>query len=194
MRFRFGLVPVAISATLLAAPACHAETFLTLEQAQQLIFPGAVFTPADLALTDEQAEMLARSSGTTVYRNLVKVWRTSDGGWFFLDQVHGRADRITYAVGLTAEGTVKAVEVLVCDAGYAQVRAPLWRRQFVGKRFSPRHLSNEVRSISGTTLSSAHITDGGPGSLPGAITSRCESLDRRRVRSDRGDPPPDELS
>jgi hypothetical protein len=62
-----------VAAALAAAPAA-ATNYLTLAEAQQLIFPGAQFTPADLTLTDAEAEQLGRVSGTTVYRNLVKVW------------------------------------------------------------------------------------------------------------------------
>jgi len=41
------------------------------------------------------------------------------------------------------------------------VSAPAWRAQFVGKRGgSPLRLGNDIRNISGATLSSKHITDG----------------------------------
>lgn len=159
MNFRFLLVPPAyVAAAIVAAPA-EATQYLTVAEAQQLIFPGAQFTPADLNLTDEQAEQLARVSGTTVYRNQVKIWKVSTGGWFFLDQVPGRDDRITYAVGLNPDGSVRSIEVLVCVAEYDQVRGG-WRQHFNGRRFSRAHLSEAVPNISGATLSAAHMTDG----------------------------------
>lgn len=157
--FRFVMVPAAVlTASSLSAPAA-AATFLSLEEAQQLIFPGARFAPADLALTDEQANVVSRMSGVTVYRNQVKMWKVSGGGWFFLDQVPGRDDRITYALGLNPDGSIKAIEILVCDAGYTQVRGA-WRRNFVGRRHARVHLSKEIPNISGSTLSVAHISDG----------------------------------
>ena len=159
MHFRFLLLPPAYVATALAAMPVAATNYLALAEAQQLIFPGAEFTPADLALTDEQAEQLGRVSGTTVYRNTVKIWKVSTGGWFFLDQVPGRDDRITYALGLNPDGSVKAIEVMVCVSEYDQVRGD-WRRHFVGRRFSRAHLGEEVPNISGSTLSVAHLADG----------------------------------
>lgn len=136
-----------------------AANFLTIAQAQQLIFPGAQLTAADITLTDAQADALARTSGTTVYRNQVKIWRVSTGGWFFVDQVPGRDDRVTYAVGLTPNGSIKAIEVMVCDPGYDQVRGP-WRRHFVGKRYTRAHLSKEIPNITNSTLSVGHVIDG----------------------------------
>lgn len=158
MRFRFLTAPAAVAAALAANPA-GATNFLTLPEAQQLIFPGARFTPADIVLTDAQADTLARVSGTTVYRNQLKIWKASTGGWFFLDQVPGRDDRITYALGVNPDGSVKAMEVLVCLSEYDQVRGN-WRKAFIGKRYSRAHLSKTIPSISGATFSVEHLTDG----------------------------------
>jgi hypothetical protein len=83
----------------------------------------------------------------------------STGGWFFLDQVPGRDDRITYAVGLAADGSLKSIEILVCLSEWDQVRGT-WRQHFFGRRHSNVHLSKEVPSISGATMSAAHVTDG----------------------------------
>ncbi len=159
MHYRFLLLPPAYVASALAAMPVAATNYLALAEAQQLIFPGAEFTPADLTLTDEQVEQLGRVSGTTVYRNTVKAWKVSTGGWFFLDQVPGRDDRITYALGLNPDGSVKALEVMVCVSEYDQVRGD-WRRHFAGRRFSRVHLGGEVPNISGSTLSVAHLADG----------------------------------
>ena len=73
--------------------------------------------------------------------------------------VPGRDDRITYALGLNADGSIKAIEVLVCVAEYDQVRGD-WRRNFVGRRFSRSHLGESIPNISGSTLSVAHMADG----------------------------------
>ncbi len=152
-------VPPACVASALAGMPAVAADYLSVAEAQRLIFPRAQFTQADLTLTDPQADELGRVSGTTVYRKQVKVWRVSTGGWFFLDQVPGREDRITYAVGVDADGSIKSIEVLACDAEYDQVRGP-WSRNFVGRHYSRVHLSKAVPNISGATLSAAHIADG----------------------------------
>jgi hypothetical protein len=40
--------PAFIAAPLVVIPAAHATTYLTVEQAQQVLFPGAGFTPVEL--------------------------------------------------------------------------------------------------------------------------------------------------
>jgi hypothetical protein len=47
----FATAPVALAG---AAVPGFANTYLTVEQAQQAIFPGASFTPTKIALTTEQ--------------------------------------------------------------------------------------------------------------------------------------------
>src|SRR5579872_449237 len=100
MRFELSLcVPAIIAAAPVAA---HADNFLSLDQAQALMFPGATFTPSDFVLSDDQMTQLIKETQAPLFRRQVKVWRVSSGGWFFLDQVIGRDDRITFAVGLDA--------------------------------------------------------------------------------------------
>ncbi len=159
MWFRFMLAPVAV-ATLLSSPVAVAETFLSVEEAQQLIFPGAQFTVADFTLSEADVDKLREASHATVFRAKVKLWSVSTGGWFFLDQVLGRDDRLTYAVGMNEDGTLKSIEILECTGEYGQVRSAEWRQTFTGKRFQSVHLSKEIPNISGATLSAAHIADG----------------------------------
>lgn len=159
MRFQLMLLPVAAVAMAAATPAA-AENFMTVEQAQQAIFPGAKFAPADFDLSPAEMDRLGEVSKTTVFRSKVRVWKVSNGGWFYLDQVPGRDDRITYAIGINPDGSVKSIEILVCVAEYGQVRQPQWRRHFVGKKYTPAHLVKQIPNISGTTLSVVHIADG----------------------------------
>jgi FMN-binding domain len=155
MRFQYFCIPAIVA----AAPV-HADDFLTLQQAQALIFPGAEFTPQDFVLSDEQIAQLIKETQAPIWRRQVKVWRASTGGWFFLDQVIGRDDRITYAVGLDGSGAVKGVEILTCLQKYDGIRRPDWLAQFVGKHYSPSDLLNQIATISGSTLSTTHITEG----------------------------------
>ena len=155
MRYQFLFVPAIVA----AAPV-YAEDFLTLQQAQTLIFPGAEFTPKDFVLSDEQIAQLIRETQAPIWRRQVKVWRTSTGGWFFLDQVIGRDDRITYAVGLDSSGGVKGVEILTCLQKYDGIRRADWLAQFAGKHYTQSDLLNQIATISGSTLSTTHITEG----------------------------------
>ena len=131
-------VPVVIS-----APAAHATVYLSVEQAQQALFPGSRFTPLDL----HRAE---------------RVWRASSQGWFIVDKVLGKRELITYAVGLDAHGRVLGVEILeYLESHGGEIRNADWRAQFVGKSaHDPLQLDRDIRNISGATLSCRHLTDG----------------------------------
>jgi len=76
--------------------------------------------------------------------------------------VVGKHDFITYAVALSTDGTVRGVEILDYRETYGgEVRNANWRRQFVGKRpGSALRLDQDIKNISGATLSSRHVTDG----------------------------------
>lgn len=140
---------------------CFAVTYLTVEQAQKLIFPGAALTPAAVALTPEQRKAIEKASDLRL-RTDPKVWRVAGGGWFIADEVLGKHEYITYAVGLNANGAVKQIEILEYRESYGgEVRAAKWRAQFSGKTAqAPLRLDQDIKNISGATLSSRHVTEG----------------------------------
>jgi len=157
MRFQLMLIPPA----LFAPEIVQAAAYLTLEQAQQAIFPGETFTAADFVLGKEQVEELLRVSRSAVLRSRVRAWRTSGGGWFVLDQVFGRDDRIIYVIGIDASGVVRGIEILVCDSGYEGILNPRWLEQFRGVTHAAAGAMTEtIANISGTTLSVEHIMEG----------------------------------
>ena len=159
MRARFILYPLA---ALTQLQPLHAEVYLSVEQAQKLMFPGASFTQDFVTLTDAQSDAIERDAGVNVRDKTVRVWRVSTGGWFIADEVVGKHEFIPFAVGLDASGAVKGVEILEYREAYGgQVREPKWRAQFTGKRHGASlDLGGEIQNISGATLSSKHITDG----------------------------------
>lgn len=130
---------VAPAAIMSAVPAC-ATVYLTTEQAQRAIFPGASFT----------------STGRP------NIWRASTGGYFVIDRVLGKHESIIYAVGINPNGSVKQIEILQYNESYGyEVRDAAWRAQFIGKSaLSALQLNVDIKNISGATLSSKHITDG----------------------------------
>ncbi|HEY4368949.1 MAG TPA: FMN-binding protein [Steroidobacteraceae bacterium] len=155
MRFELLFLP----ALVVSAPSL-AEEYLSVAQAQALIFPGATFSSADFVMSDEQIAALTKETGGSLTRRQVKVWRASTGGWFFLDQVIVRDDRVTYALGLSDDGAVKGLEILACMQLYDGIRRPEWRAQFVGKRYGKVDMLDQISTISGSTLSTNHITAG----------------------------------
>jgi FMN-binding domain len=128
-------LPVAAIST-----SAYATTYFTVEQAQHAIFPGTTFTAAGEP----------------------NVWRTSGGGLFIVDRVVGKHEYITVAIGINANGTVKQIEIMDYRESYGyEVRDASWRAQFVGKSASSSlQLGQDIKNISGATLSSKHITDG----------------------------------
>ena len=151
-----------IPALVCGAVPAHAVTYLTIEQAQAAIFPGKKLTPADVTLTPDQRKAIARASGVRVRNPDLKVWKVEGGGWFILDEVIGKHEFITYAVGLTGDGAVKQIEVMDYRETYGgQVRDEKWRAQFTGKKHGAKlKLDDDIQNISGATLSSRHIADG----------------------------------
>lgn len=157
------LLPAAVGGTYVA-PTATATTYLTFEQAREAIFPKAQLVPASLELTPEQRKEVEKKSGVKVRIPQVKAWRVEgpSGGWLFVDEVIGKHDFITYAVGLDNEGVVKQVEVMDYRENYgSEVRRADWRSQFVGKSArSKLQLTEDIRNVSGATLSCRHVTEG----------------------------------
>ena len=151
------LVPVAAISV-----SAYAATYLTVEQAQQLMFPGLKLNEAFITLTDRQQREIEQATGAPVPHKEIKVWRVPGGGFFILDDVVGKHELITYAIGLNVDGSVKQIEILDYRESYGwEIRNPNWRRQFVGKTVAdPVTLEKDIRNISGATMSCRHVTDG----------------------------------
>src|ERR1051325_8861230 len=110
MKSEFAFVALPISA--LVAPSAFAVQYLTVDQAQKEIFPGKSFTSATVKLTSAQRKAIERASGARVLRDEQQVWQVSAGGWFIVDEVVGKHEFITYALGLNPDGSVKQIEIM----------------------------------------------------------------------------------
>lgn len=160
----FWLVPVVLVGS---ASACSATEYLTVVQAQKLCFPHATrFSAADVTLTKDQRTQIEKKSRVSVRSSDQKVWAayTKDTflGWFIVDEVIGKHDLITWSLALTEDGHVKQVEILTYRENYgSEIRDSKWRAQFAGKTSaSPVVADKDIKTISGATLSSRHVTDG----------------------------------
>lgn len=135
--------PAALAITI-AGPA-HAVQYLSLAQAQKLAFPSATH------FTEVQAG---------------RVWKADAGGrvlgFFVFDRVIGKHLYIDYSVALEPGGRIHRVDILQYRESYGDdVKSPSWLAQFVGKTVaSPLKVGNDIRNISGATLSSLHVTEG----------------------------------
>jgi hypothetical protein len=158
MKFQFMLVPTAIVASAVGAPAAQAKIFMGIEQAQQLMFPGATFEQHFISLDQTQFNAIIKDSNVNIYNREVKAWKVSNGGWFIIDQVRGKDDWISYAVSISPEGKVQQVEILECLENYAGITNPDWRAQFYGGKRGAQF--ENVLIISGSTLSCGQMVSG----------------------------------
>ena len=156
------LLPLAV-----IAPAAHATDYLTVAQAQVLMFPGIHnFAERTLTFDDAQRDRIKAAAGVRQRTAEQRVWRAErDGvlqGWFLVDEVVGKHEFITYATAISPEGKVLAVEVLSYRETHGgQVRDAAWRRTLVGKTLAdPFKLDEDVPNISGATLSCRNLMDG----------------------------------
>jgi Na+-translocating ferredoxin:NAD+ oxidoreductase RnfG subunit len=148
-------------AALVVAQPVAAMVYLSLEQAQQLMFAHQSLTPLALAPSSTQIAAIERSTGTRFQQGSLRAWK-ADTGYFFVDAVIGKHDLITYAVALDSNGRVREIEVLEYREAYGgEVRNARWRAQFVGRRFGdPVQVGRDIQNLSGATLSCQHLTDG----------------------------------
>jgi Na+-translocating ferredoxin:NAD+ oxidoreductase RnfG subunit len=147
----------------IVAPAtAYATVYLTVEQAQALMFPGVKLQQSFRDMTDAQINAISSDSGQDPLSKQLRAWRAPDGGWLIVDEVVGKHEFITYALAIDASGAVKDVEIMEYRETYGgDVRNADWRAQFVGKRHGATlKLGDDIKNISGATLSSKHITDG----------------------------------
>lgn len=157
-----------LAASLLVAPlVVQATQYLSIEQAQRLLFPTATgYVPQALELTSGQVSTIEQASGTQVVNRKPRMWRAMAGdrllGHLFVDQVYGKHEFITYALAVTADGQVAGVEILDYRETHGdEVRQPRWRAQFLGKDAGDAvKLGRDIQNISGATLSCRHLTDG----------------------------------
>jgi Na+-translocating ferredoxin:NAD+ oxidoreductase RnfG subunit len=125
--------------------AAHAVQYLSIPEAQKLAFPSA----------SSFAEI---QSG--------RVWKAEAGGrvvgLFVFDRVIGKHLYIDYAVAIDPGGRIHRVDILQYRESYGgEVREASWLAQFVGKSSgSALRVGQDIRNISGATLSSHHVTEG----------------------------------
>lgn len=160
-------IAVAVTACAATAPA-FATQYLSPEQAQKLMFPEAdAFRPQPLTLDTAQmqkVEALAALPARSVQWRAVAAYKGDTLlGYVVLDDVIGKFELISYAVGVNPDATVRSVEILTYRESHGgEIRLPAWRRQFMGKsaRSGDLRIGGGIQNISGATLSCTHVTDG----------------------------------
>ena len=155
-----------LAAAALAPATAFAVDYLSAEQAAKLMFPDAErFEARQIELDAATLQKLdAQGVKARSARWPVLLAKSGAGtlGFVVTDEVIGKYELISYAVGIGSDGTLKSIEVLSYRESHGhEIRLPAWRRQFVGKTAaSPLRLGEDIANISGATLSCQHVTDG----------------------------------
>ena len=160
MNFSSRLLFLPVAALSVCAPA-QAMVYMSVEDAQKLMFGSEPLTALPLLLSPQQIAAIEKDSGVKVYPGSLRAWKAADG-YFFVDAVIGKHDLITYAVALDADGKVRRIEVLEYREAYGgDVRNPRWLAQFKGKQHGDEiGIGEGIQNVSGATLSCEHVTDG----------------------------------
>jgi FMN-binding domain len=144
-----------------------ATEYLSVEGAQKAIFPqGDRFNEVVLSLSAAQREKVAALAGSQPPHRSLRAWRASKGdqplGFLFIDEVIGKEDFITYAVGIDPHGRLTAPEVLAYRESHGgEIRNSAWRQQFAGREgLEQLRVQTDIKNIAGATLSCQHLTEG----------------------------------
>ncbi|MBN9695860.1 MAG: FMN-binding protein [Zoogloea sp.] len=150
----------------LCPPCVQAAASMSPEQAAHAAFPDADrFDARTLRLNSDQLRSLdavapVRQRGEL---RLIDAWAGSRLlGTLYIDDVIGKVEWVTYALALSADGSVRSLEILEYRETHGfEVRTPSWRKQFAGRRAdTPFRFGDDIKNISGATLSCAHLTAG----------------------------------
>ncbi len=139
-----------------------AKTYLSVDQARQIIWPDLAMEAFQATLSKAQMKSIKSSSKTRVRHDVVQGFRSKENQWLIIDQVIGKHEFIDLAVGLDANGKVTGIEVLTYRESYGdEIMNPKWRAQFHGKGMEKvLKLDQHIKNISGATMSCRHVTDG----------------------------------
>jgi Na+-translocating ferredoxin:NAD+ oxidoreductase RnfG subunit len=161
---------IALAASTIAVAVMPASAFavdyMSAEQAAKLMFPDAdAFDMRSVALDASQLQQLNAQgihgrSANWPLRVAKKAGATL--GYVVTDDVVGKVELISYAVGIALDGSIKQVEILAYRESHGyEIKLPAWRKQFVGKDASSTlRIGEDIANISGATLSCTHVTDG----------------------------------
>lgn len=164
---RFDLKTFALLApTAFVMPAFSAD-YLTESQAQKILFPAAdSFIKKSAMLSEDMLSKIKTLSGVRQRNKNPDIWRVLQKeklvGLFFIDDVIGKHEYITYAVGVSPESEVLGIEILSYRETHGgEIKSAGWRKNFKGKKIAdPFKLDVDVPNITGATLSCRNVLDG----------------------------------
>jgi hypothetical protein len=144
-----------------------AADYLSLDAAQKAVYPGAdAFPEVVVKQTPEQIHALLALAGPQPPHGTIRIFKAVHNGTLlghvFVDEVIGRENLITYAIGIDANGALRNLEIMSYRESHGgEVRNPGWRAQFDHRdSLDQLRFRTDIKNISGATLSSEHVTQG----------------------------------
>lgn len=146
-----------------------AAVFMDIADARRVLVPAAAsFQLAALRIDAQVQAAVAQASTVRVpgnWRPAAWIGLDAQGrraGFVAADQVIGKYELIDFAAGFAADGTLLQMEVLAYRESHgAEIRNLAWRKQFAGRKGpSQMRFGEDIRNISGATLSCQHVTEG----------------------------------
>ena len=158
---------VALASALAPAAVVVAAEYLSVEAAQKAVFPeGTRFDELVMRPTKEQTQAVLALAGPQPRRGSLRIWEVREGdrlvGHFFVDEVVGRQDLITYALGIDTDGALRTPEIMAYRESHGgEIRNAAWRKQFTKAHdVGDLRFRADIRNIAGATLSCEHVTQG----------------------------------
>jgi len=143
------------------------DVFLTEEQALKLLFPQSRQVRAEeLRLTPDQKVRIQERIGWKFPEESFRAFKAeSDGktdGFAVLQETIGKHRPITYLVGVTPDGKVSDIEILVYrESKGAEVRMKRFNSQYEGKTaLDPIRINKDIINITGATMSVRSVSAG----------------------------------
>jgi FMN-binding domain len=160
-------IPGLLVAALLPVPIVIAADYLTVEAAQKAVYPEADRFQEVLApQSPDQLQALLARAGPQPPHGMIRIWKATRNdvllGHVFVDEVIGRQNLITYAVGIDVDGELRNLEIMAYRESHGgEIRNPAWRAQFNRRSdLDQLRFRTDIKNISGATLSSEHVTQG----------------------------------
>jgi hypothetical protein len=164
---RLPLLAPGIAALALAPQVTVATDYLSIDAAQKGLFAQADrFDEVVLALNPTQKQAVTGLAGPQPPHRSLRAWKAMRGddllGYVFVDEVLGRQDMITYAIGIDHSGRMGSLEVLSYRESHGgEIRGNAWRNQFEGRQgLEQLRFGTDIKNIAGATLSCEHVTQG----------------------------------
>jgi electron transport complex protein RnfG len=156
---------VVASVVCLVGSTAGATVLITVEEALELAFPGAITERQTLFLSDDQRDNAEKESGSEVSSALATryVAMGENGavlGWAYLDTHRVRTLPETLMVVLGSDGAVRRVEVVTFREPREYMPREGWYGQYEGQQLDDDlALKRDIRPVTGATLTARATTE-----------------------------------